>query len=117
MTLCLLDSLSDGLDYKDIMEKFKSWLTEGEYTPYGEVFDVGIATREAISRYMTGIEPSQCGGVGEHGIDEMNKAIEQSDSLMIVLYGQVYRAKYNGIVEKVDDNQSTPLKYLENFHM
>lgn len=66
MTLCLLDSLSDGLDYKDIMEKFKSWLTEGEYTPYGEVFDVGIATREAISRYMTGIEPSQCGGVGEH---------------------------------------------------
>lgn len=66
MTLCLLDSLSDGLDYKDIMDKFKFWITEGKYTPHGEVFDVGIATRQAISRYMTGVEPLKCGGVGEH---------------------------------------------------
>jgi ADP-ribosylglycohydrolase len=65
MALCLLDSLSDGLDYKDVMARFKSWLTEGEYTPHGEVFDVGIATRQAISRYMKGVEPLLCGGVGE----------------------------------------------------
>ncbi|MCQ4936375.1 ADP-ribosylglycohydrolase family protein [Anaerotignum propionicum] len=65
MALCLLDSLSDGLDYKDVMDNFKSWLTEGKYTPHGEVFDVGIATRQAISRYMTGVEPLLCGGVGE----------------------------------------------------
>lgn len=65
MTLCLLDSLSEGLDYKDVMVKFKSWLTEGKYTPHGEVFDVGIATRQAVSRYMTGVEPLLCGGVGE----------------------------------------------------
>ena len=65
MTLCLLDSLSEGLDYKDVMVKVKSWLTEGKYTPHGEVFDVGIATRQAVSRYMTGVEPLLCGGVGE----------------------------------------------------
>lgn len=65
MTLCLLDSLSDGLDYHDIISKFKSWLTEGIYTPHGEVFDVGIATRQAIMRFMSGIEPLKCGGVGE----------------------------------------------------
>lgn len=66
MTLCLLDSLTDVLDYKDVMDKFKSWITAGKYTPYGEVFDIGIATRQAISRYMTGVEPILCGGVGEH---------------------------------------------------
>ena len=65
MTLCLLDSLPDGLDYKDIMGKYKSWLIDGEYTPHGEVFDVGITTRQAIMRFMSGLEPLHCGGVGE----------------------------------------------------
>lgn len=65
MTLCLLDSLSDGLDYQDIMGQFKSWLTEGKYTPHGDVFDVGVVTRQAIMRFMSGVEPLQCGGVGE----------------------------------------------------
>lgn len=63
MTLCLLDSLAQGLDYKDIMDKFKVWLTEGKYTPYDEVFDVGIGTRKAITRYISGIEPLKCGGL------------------------------------------------------
>ena len=26
MTLCLLDSLSEGLDYHDIMSKFQKWM-------------------------------------------------------------------------------------------
>lgn len=65
MTLCLLDSLSDGLNYQDIMNRFKAWLTKGAYTPHGEVFDVGIATRQAIMRFVSGTEPLKCGGVGE----------------------------------------------------
>lgn len=65
MTLCLLDSLCYGLDYQDVMEKFKFWLTEGKYTPHGKVFDVGVATRQAIMRYISGVAPLQCGGEGE----------------------------------------------------
>ncbi len=65
MTLCLLDSLSGGLNYHDIMINFQTWLTNGAYTPHGEVFDVGIATRQAINRFITGIDPLKCGGVGE----------------------------------------------------
>ena len=38
MTLCALDSLSKGLDYKDIMDKFLSWYKDGEYTPHGDTF-------------------------------------------------------------------------------
>lgn len=62
LTLCLLDSLATGLDYKDIMEKFKAWYTQGEYTPHGKVFDIGNATRQAIQRFIQGAEPLDCGG-------------------------------------------------------
>ena len=66
MTLCLLDSLSEGLDYHDIMSKFQKWMTRAEYTPHGEVFDVGVSTRQAICRFIEGTEPLRCGGEGEH---------------------------------------------------
>ncbi len=65
MTLCLADSLTKGLDYSDIMCKFQSWLKEGAYTPHGEAFDIGIATRQAIKRFTNGTEPLKCGGIGE----------------------------------------------------
>ncbi len=65
MTLCLLDSLSRGLDYDDIMKKFLKWLEEGAYTPHGEVFDVGSATRKALQRFSRGTAPLECGGTSE----------------------------------------------------
>ena len=62
MTLCLVDSLSNGLDYNDIMTKFLEWYKEAKYTPYGEVFDIGIGTRKAIMRFEQGNAPLECGG-------------------------------------------------------
>jgi len=63
MTLCLIDSLSKGLDYKDIMTNFIKWISKGDYTAYGEVFDVGNATREALMRFERGKAPLECGGL------------------------------------------------------
>lgn len=51
MALALLDSLKNGLNYRDIMEKFTEWFEKGKYAPYGECFDIGIGTRKAIYRY------------------------------------------------------------------
>ena len=65
MTLCLLDSMKNGINYTDIMDKFVSWLDDAKYTAHGEVFDVGIATRKAIERYKRGLEPLNCGGQAE----------------------------------------------------
>lgn len=65
LTLCLLDSLNYGLDYYDIMSRFKNWYTKGEYTPFGEVFDVGIGTRKAIKNFIAGVNPLECGAVDE----------------------------------------------------
>jgi ADP-ribosylglycohydrolase len=66
MTLCLIDSLSKGLDYKDIMINFIKWINNGDYTPYGEVFDVGNATRKALRRFEGGKAPLDCGGLSEN---------------------------------------------------
>lgn len=85
MTLCLLDSLgSDVLDYSDIMEKFEAWLQDGEYTPYGEVFDVGITCQMAVTRFATGTPPVKCGGTGER--DNGNGALMRILPLIFHLY-------------------------------
>jgi ADP-ribosylglycohydrolase len=65
LTLCLLDSLTAGLDYTDIMSKFTAWHDMGEYTPYGESFDIGRTTKDAILRFAEGTEPLMCGGRSE----------------------------------------------------
>lgn len=65
MTLCLLDSLNNGLDYNDIMENFVKWFSLGEYTPFNEAFDIGIGTRDALKRFDMGIPALECGGKGE----------------------------------------------------
>lgn len=66
LSLCLLDSLARGVDYTDIMTKFRLWLEDGAYTARGDVFDVGIATRNAITRFAVGKPPFQCGSSSDY---------------------------------------------------
>lgn len=61
LTLCLLESLCDGFDLNDIKEKFIKWFDEGYLTPFGEAFDIGRTTYEAILRLKSGIKPSDAG--------------------------------------------------------
>lgn len=61
MTLATLDSLSCGIDYNDIMEKFCEWYKNNKYTATGVLFDIGTTTQHALSSYITGINPLQCG--------------------------------------------------------
>ena len=63
LTLCLIDSLAQGLDYNDIMIKFLSWLETGAYSPFGDAFDVGNGTEEAIMRFKHGTPAPGCGGM------------------------------------------------------
>ena len=65
LTLALFDSLSSGLDYNDIAQKFLSWKRDNEYTATGRVFDIGIATSRAIANIEQGMDPISCGGNGE----------------------------------------------------
>ena len=67
MTLATLDSIleREKLNFPDVMYRFALWLAKGEYTPFGEAFDVGGGTMDAITRYMRMKEPdiNKCGGI------------------------------------------------------
>lgn len=65
MNLATLDSLINGIDYEDMMKKFKEWIVEGKYTPFGRVFDVGNTTRLAIINYNKNTPAINCGGGSE----------------------------------------------------
>ena len=66
MALCLLESLTRGLDYEDMMARFLRWADEGYMTAHGKVFDMGIATRKALMNFAHGTPALECGGNGTY---------------------------------------------------
>lgn len=65
LTFCLAESLSKGYDLEDIATKFLQWCNAEIWTPHGRVFDIGIATRQAIFQISKGTSPILCGGFEE----------------------------------------------------
>lgn len=63
MTFCLAEALTHGFDLETIAGNFVRWYSENYWTPLGSVFDIGIATREAIYRLMQGTQPQLAGGM------------------------------------------------------
>ena len=66
LTLCLVESLTNGLDYQDIGDKFGKWLSEGYMTPFGYAYDIGQSTRRSIRRLLSGTKAIECGDTGEY---------------------------------------------------
>ncbi len=64
LTLATVESIArlGRIEPVDIMQNFAKWYFEAEFTPYGEVFDVGNTTREAILNYQMGMPIDSCGG-------------------------------------------------------
>ncbi len=65
MTIATLDSLKNGYNLESIMQNFVKWKEDGKYTPYGNCFDIGIATSDAIQNYMKDENIDTCGLKGE----------------------------------------------------
>ncbi len=67
MALATVESIGrlGHISTEDIMQNFYRWVDESAFTPYGEMFDIGRATREAIQRYARGTAARKCGGKGE----------------------------------------------------
>ena len=66
MALCLMESLTKDVDYADMMDQFLRWANEGYMTAHGKVFDIGVATRQALIRFAHGTPPLECGGNGKY---------------------------------------------------
>ncbi|WP_316844448.1 ADP-ribosylglycohydrolase family protein [Pedobacter psychrodurus] len=65
LTFCLAESLCNGYNLNDISQKFLQWFNAEIWTPHGKVFDIGIATAEAIKMVAHGADPVLCGGASE----------------------------------------------------
>ena len=66
MTLATLDSLQNGYNPIDIMNKFIDWYKKDAYTPFGEVFDMGMATGDAMDNYLNTKDITTCGLTSEY---------------------------------------------------
>ena len=68
LMLAQLDSLLEaGFDTADQGRRALVWRDEGAYAPGNAVFDIGIATSQALHALRSGTAPEQAGGVGAKG--------------------------------------------------
>lgn len=65
LAFCLAEALTQDFDLNTISYNFQRWLYQSYWTPYGEVFDVGITTRQAINNLRAGTRPDLAGGFFE----------------------------------------------------
>lgn len=68
LLLCSAESLVEcgGLDLADMGERFDRWKTKAHWTPHHSVFDIGIATSQALSRIASGTPAELAGGADEY---------------------------------------------------
>lgn len=62
LTFCLAEALTTTFDLNTIGQNFVKWYHHNYWTPRGHVFDIGIATRQAIDRLARGTQPDLAGG-------------------------------------------------------
>ncbi len=65
LTFCLAESLCKKYDVNDIAKNFAKWYSEILWTPHGKVFDIGIATNQAITDFIKGTPALLAGNKGE----------------------------------------------------
>ena len=63
LTFCLAEALTQEFNLQKIGDNFVAWLDNNFWTPRGNVFDVGIATNQAIRRLQKGCSPELAGGM------------------------------------------------------
>lgn len=69
MALITMESFIDNneVDFNKILDGWCRWLDEGYWTPYGNVFDIGNSTREALKNYKINKDWKKSGNKTESG--------------------------------------------------
>jgi ADP-ribosylglycohydrolase len=65
LTFCLAEALTHEFDLNKIGQNFVKWKSDGWWTPYGRVFDIGVTTAQAIRRLITVVQPDLAGDTDE----------------------------------------------------
>ncbi|HTO38869.1 MAG TPA: ADP-ribosylglycohydrolase family protein [Brumimicrobium sp.] len=65
LTFCLAEVIADEFNLNTIAENFVKWQKEGYWSATKKIFDIGVATMEALSRLENGVEAVKAGGTDE----------------------------------------------------
>lgn len=98
LTLCLVENIIENGDTKTLMNKFLQYMEQGYLTPFGEMFDIGITTAEAVSNYKKGVPPAKCGKTGE--FDNGNGTLMRIAPLVFVVMHEVDFTKRKELVHQ-----------------
>jgi len=66
LLLCTVESLIHGFDLDDLAQRFIRWRYQGHWTPWGSVFDIGMAASRAISKLASGTPAEEAGANDEN---------------------------------------------------
>lgn len=92
LTFCLAEALTNGFDLNTIGQNFVNWYYQNYWTPRGDVFDIGIATSQAIDLLSTGIQPDLAGGTGESS--NGNGSLMRISPLLFYLFDKSVNERY-----------------------
>ena len=98
LTFCLAEALTQDFDLNVIGQNFVKWYHENYWTPHGHVFDIGIATRQVISRLAKGEKPELAGGFDE--TDNGNGSLMRILPLLFYILDRPINERYD-ITKKV----------------
>lgn len=93
LSFCLAEALTQELDLYIVGQNFVKWFHDGYWTPHGNVFDIGIATRQAISRLANGEKPELAGGFDER--DNGNGSLMRIAPLLFYLLDKPINQRYH----------------------
>jgi len=98
LTLCLVENIIENGNTKTLMNKFVQYMEQGYLTPFGEMFDIGITTAEAVSNYKKGVPPAKCGKTGE--FDNGNGTLMRIAPLVFVVMHELDFIKRKELVHQ-----------------
>lgn len=61
MSFLLVEQLIEGYDIEELGKKFCQWYQYNYWTPHGEIFDIGVATRNALDKVAKGVSALESG--------------------------------------------------------
>lgn len=98
LTFCLAEALTHDFSLNKIGQNFVKWYQENYWTPHGNVFDIGFATIQAITRLAQGEKPELAGGFDE--TENGNGSLMRILPLIFYILDKPIEERYN-ITKKV----------------
>lgn len=97
LLLAIIDGVKDGYDINKIADNFYKWRYYAHFTAYGEVFDCGTTTLQAIQNIADGKPPLECGLNNERS--QGNGSLMRTLALVPLVKGLPIEERYRIVTE------------------